>query len=415
MPFNFNAMSSPQKLRLPEGLLTSRYDEGIVVLRRLIEDNHKQNRLLYKEVLHNHVQHGLIAAYCLGSSSAGLRQLFSEEIKELEPREESNGEKITTELVLDELLGHKENELDFTIYFEQQRCNSGVNGQEALQYWVLDRKTEFLPGFIGGYAHPLIMFADAVELGSSMLAFDALALTATDWGPLTTIITMDLPPPEICPNSLMEILDAIRNDSCFDHVVPSPGIQHIAKILHYGPAATAIIRYLSMGNEYILRPEFNLQLTEEMVEIAIYLLMCTHVPGAPAFDFYLNHNLTFVNCLRILLPVFEHADAKKTLLRIYWLLTILAFVTQGRPVINTKLIQSRDVRPSHADWDDIKNAALNPIGTMNPKRIFDAHFLKAVHIMHTFGLVMEDMEPLVLAAVRKFVGEFNNWVGFGAS
>lgn len=307
------------------------------------------------------------------------------------------------------------NELEFTIYFEQQRLNSGVHIQEALQYWILDREKKFLPGFIGGYAHPLIMFADAVELGSSMLAFDALALTATDWSPLTTLVTMSLPPPEAYPNSLLEILDTIRNDSSFEHVVPSPGIQHIAEILHHGPATTAIIKYLSVGNEYMLRPEFNLQVTEEMVEVAIYLLMCTHVPGAPAFDFYLNHNLTFVNCLHILLPVFDHAEAKKTLLRIYWLLTILAFVTQGRPSINTTLIESGNAMPSPAEWDELKNAALNPVGALNPKRIFDAHFLKAVHIMYTFGLVMEGIEPLILAAARKFVGEFNDWTGFGAS
>ncbi|KAK4066881.1 hypothetical protein Trihar35433_7308 [Trichoderma harzianum] len=408
-------MSSTRKLRFPESLFTLRHDEATVVLRCLIEDNHNQNRLLYKEVLHNHVQHGLLAAYYLGSSGARLRELFSEEMKELEPREESKREKITTELVLDKLLGHKENELDFIIYFEQQRSNSGVHVQEALQYWILDREKEFLPAFIGGYAHPLIMFADAVELGSSMLAFDALALTATDWSPLTTLVTMSLPPPETRPSSLLEILDTIRNDSSFEHVVPSPGIQHIAEILHNRPATTAIMKYLSIGNEYMLRPDFNLQVTGEMVEVAIYLLMCTHVPGAPAFDFYLNHNLTFVNCLHILLPVFEDTDAKKTLLRTYWLLTILAFVTQGRPIINTELIQSRDARPSTAEWEEIKNAALSPIGTLNPKRIFDAHFLKAVHIMHTFGLVMEGIEPLLLAAAQKFVAEFNSWTGFGAS
>ncbi|KAL7904969.1 hypothetical protein GGI35DRAFT_489517 [Trichoderma velutinum] len=285
-------MSSLKKLRLPEGLLTSRHDEAIVVLRRLIEDNHRQNRLLYKGVLHNHVQHGLLAAYRLGCSSAELKDLFLEEIKDLESRGQSEQEKITTEAVLDELLGHRENELDFTIYFEQQRFDSGANVQDVLQYWILDREKPFLPGFIGGYAHPLIMFADAVELGSSTLAFDALALTATDWSPLTSLITMSLPPPETCANSLIEILDLIRNDSSFEHVVSSPGIEHIAEILQQGPATTAIIKYLSIGNEYILRPEFNLQVTGEMVEIAIYLIMCTHVPGAPAFDFYLNHNLT---------------------------------------------------------------------------------------------------------------------------
>lgn len=56
-------MSSTGKLRFPGSLFTSRHDEATVVLRRLIEDNHNQNRLLYKEVLHNHVQHVRIMMY----------------------------------------------------------------------------------------------------------------------------------------------------------------------------------------------------------------------------------------------------------------------------------------------------------------------------------------------------------------
>lgn len=258
------------------------------------------------------------------------------------------------------------------------------------------------------------MFADAVELGSSMLAFDALALTAADWSPLTNLINMNLPAPQTRPDSLIEILDAIRSDSSFQHVVPRPGIEHITDILHHGPAMAAVIKYLSEGNAYLSRPEFNPQVTEEMVEIAIHLLASTHVPGVPAFDFYLSHNLTFVNCLRILIPVFGCVEAKQTLLWIYWLLTILAFVTQGRPAINPELIQLRNVTGSPATWDQLTKAALDPNGITNAERIFDAHFLKAVNIMHTFGLVMKGIEPLLLAAARKFVGEFNSWTGFGA-
>ncbi|UKZ74838.1 hypothetical protein TrVFT333_002508 [Trichoderma virens FT-333] len=285
-------MSSPPKLRFPEGFLITRDDEAIVVLGRLIEENHKKNRLLYKEVLHNHVQHGLLAAYCLGSSGARLMGIYSEEIKELEGRGKSKHEKLMTEAVLDTVLGHRENEHDFITYFEQQQSESGLNLQQILQYWILDREKQFLPGFIGGYAHPLIMFADSVELGSSMLAFDALALTAVDWSPLTSLITMSLPEPQTCPNGIIEILDTIRSDPSFEHVVPSPGIQHITEILHDGPAKAAVIKYLSIGYAYLSKPEFNLEVTEEMVEIAIHFLVCTHAPGAPAFDFYLCHNLT---------------------------------------------------------------------------------------------------------------------------
>jgi hypothetical protein len=50
-------MTSPQKLVFPPGLLATRRDEAIAVLCRLIIENHKKNGLLYKQVLHNHVQH----------------------------------------------------------------------------------------------------------------------------------------------------------------------------------------------------------------------------------------------------------------------------------------------------------------------------------------------------------------------
>ncbi|KAL7928196.1 hypothetical protein V8C35DRAFT_326143 [Trichoderma chlorosporum] len=300
-------MGLPQKLCLPEGLLTTRHDEAITVLGRLIEENHRQNALLYEEVLHNHLQHGLLAAYCLGGGDVRLRAIFFEESKELERRAKTKSGETMTEEVLDTFLGHRERQFDFITYFEQQHLISSESVQKTLQYWILDRSKQFLPGFVGGYGHPLIMFADSVELGSSTLAFDALALTATDWSPLADLIMMDLPMPKNFSNSLMDILDKIRIDPSFTGVVSGSGIEHIADILQNGPAMAAVIKYLSIGDAYLSRPEFNLQVTREMVEIALSLLVCTHAPGMPAFDFYLSHNLTFVNSLRILLPVFEYA------------------------------------------------------------------------------------------------------------
>jgi hypothetical protein len=287
--------------------------------------------------------------------------------------------------------------------------------QKILQYWLLDREKPFLPGFIGGYGHPFILFADSMELGSSMLAFDALALTAADWNPLVQLVTMSLPASRIRPNSLIEIIDTIRTDPSFDNVVPHAGIEHITSILRHQPAADAILQYLSMGDLYLSRPEFNFGITEEVVEIAIHLLTCTHVAGVPAFDFYLSHNLTFVNCLRILLPAFGCMEAKRTLWRIYWLLTIFAFVTQGRPVIIPELLQTTNLTGLPAAWEQIKRTALDPEQTPNSTRAFDAHFLKAVQVMHALDLEMKDIEPLLLAAASKFVKEFNGWTGFGDS
>jgi hypothetical protein len=44
----------------------------------------------------------------------------------------------------------------------------------------VEKPKTLLAALIGRYSHPLILLADAVELSSSKLAIDALALTTTD-------------------------------------------------------------------------------------------------------------------------------------------------------------------------------------------------------------------------------------------
>lgn len=135
------------------------------------------------------------------------------------------------------------------------------------------------------------------------------------------------------PVSLLDVLDRIRRDHTFNGLIPGQGIQHMTTILSSPTASICVMQYYRLGCAYLLQESNNDRngITSEIVPLAVYLLAARHAPGRLAFDFHLAHNLTLVNCLRILRPIFADIEASHMLLRIYWLLTILAFITQGRP------------------------------------------------------------------------------------
>lgn len=304
---------------------------------------------------------------------------------------------------------------DFVTFFESKSRQLKALKQSVLQFWLLEIPKPLLAGLIGGYGHPLILLADAVELGSSNLANDALALTAVDWNALASVVSMPLVNDGINqPGSLLKVLDRIRGDHSFDGLLSGQGIQHIGTILSSPTASVRVIQYYRLGCAYLLQDsdiDIN-YITSEMVSLAVYLLAATHAPGRPAFDFYLAHNLTFVNCLRILRPSCADNEASRMLIRIYWLLTILAFITQGRPVLSKDLVPNIEGggKPFKS-WDEIKIAALSKNDGLGQRQT-DPHFLKAVQILTQLGPGNEDIEPLLLSAANKLIEEFEGWSGF---
>lgn len=305
---------------------------------------------------------------------------------------------------------------DFVTFFESESRRPSKLEQSILQPWLLEKPKPLLAGLIGGYGHPLILLADAVELGSSKLAIDALALTATDWNALASVVSISLVNDvNNQPGSLLDVLDRIRSDHTFDGLIPSQGIQHISTVLSSPTASVCVMQYYRLGCAYLLQDSgiTKTGITSEMVSLAVYLLAATHAPGRPAFDFYLAHNLTFVNCLRILRPTFADIEASHMLIRIYWLLTILAFITQGRPVVMKNLIPDvESAGKAVKSWDEIKSAALSKRGGFSQRQT-DPHFLKAVQILTQLGPGNRDVEPLLLSVANKLIEEFEDWTGFG--
>ena len=272
-----------------------------------------------------------------------------------------------------------------------------------LEYYLYGRPKPFLTGLTGGFAHPFILLSDAVELGSPILAADALALTATDYNALAKVLELPLPDnPDAGKKPLLDVLKELRADSALDAVVPKPGIENIRVILSNHTAGLALGKYLPALD---LAPANEENLLHELVRLGTQLLLCTHAPGTPAFDFYLNHSLTFSNSAAILLPVVPPPH-RPMLLRIVWLMTLLAYTTQLRPVVTPSLLE--DSVPEKG-WEEIKAVALGGVAG----RTADPHFVKALHILSRFAGRWPDDGDVFLKAANKLVREFEDWTGFG--
>jgi hypothetical protein len=194
-----------------------------------------------------------------------------------------------------------------------------------------------IDGLVGGFGHPLILLADAYEMNSSILATEALALNAIDYNALHKILELPLPQhtgPLLTPQ---EIINAIYRDQIFINLLTMPGVQNTTTILTNPEAAKGAFKYLNLLDVTDLP-----NLMAQFADLAALLECAVHKPGEPAFDFYLNHILTLTYSIRVLLPFFP-AEYSVQLVRSLWLLTIIAYISQLRPKIDTKLIEPMEL------------------------------------------------------------------------
>jgi hypothetical protein len=106
---------------------------------------------------------------------------------------------------------------------------------------------------------------------------------------------------------------------------------------------------------------------EESQKTAVALLVSIVHGDRKAFDFFLVHLLTTSHAVRILLPLLP-GKFHMSLVRQWWLLTIVTYVSQQRPKIDNEVIERVDLKGK--DWKYAVEKAINgPHGA-------DSHFLK---------------------------------------
>ena len=306
-------------------------------------------------------------------------------------------------------LGDKEYQHAFLVYFDRRLSDFNGDWKALLVQYLLEGDKPLLSGTIGGFAHPLILLSDAIELADAKLAVEALALTAVDYNPLHALLEAPLKPAATTIPAL-DVLQNIKSDSRFDGLLDDPGVGNTNVILKSAEARSALVEHFNSFNYVADSPEKAAEITHELTRVAILLLVAIYPPGKHDFDFYLTHQLTFAWCLRILIPALP-TEATPVLLREVWLLMVLTYLTQLRPAIDTKKVSSVTVKPEAVagEWDRLNEVGL---GASKDKGM-DPHFVKVIRNLREDALLWPEDEMMFLSASILFESEFSGWGGFG--
>ncbi|KIM94471.1 hypothetical protein OIDMADRAFT_60798 [Oidiodendron maius Zn] len=296
----------------------------------------------------------------------------------------------------------------FINYFDLKLAQFDGDWKAMLAQYFLQGPQPLLSGLVGGFGHPLILLADTFELQSPDLAVEALALTAIDYNDLCKFLLLSLSVGGANPNptlSPQHILSKIRTDQRFNGLVTIPGVQNMTNVLSNLQARTALMEYM-----YMLNISHLPDLISELADLALLLLSATHKPDEPAFDFYLNHTLTFVYCLQLLLPVYPDTESSILLVRGVWLLTILIYITQLRPTITPSFVEDVEVGEG-ISWEDVFREFQE--SKSSEGKYLDPHFLRAMRNLMELGKMREEREVFYLKAAEKLKTQWSEWIGFG--
>ena len=194
-------------------------------------------------------------------------------------------------------------------------------------------------------------------------------------------------------SSPLEILERVRDDQRFDE--GSDGIEAVLK-----NHEDAVLEHWNAWQLPNPKKQF-----QDSQYAAVAILIASHPLSSirSAFDFFHVHILTTSHAVRIILP-FIPAKFHVSMVRQWWLLTLAAYIAQGRPKID--LTNISDYKLEGQDWPLIDKHAVEE------KWSLDAHWVKALRAMKEAANTWGDADQFYLKAACRFDKEFDGW-GFG--
>ncbi len=197
-----------------------------------------------------------------------------------------------------------------------------------------------------------------------------------------------------------------------------PGFAHVSSVLANLPARAAVIDYvhrLDVGDPA--------SLLDRLASLSVLLLCGTHKKGQPAFDFHLATLPALVQALKVVLARFDDAAYRLTLIRGVWLLIVLCYVTQLRPVLDPSLLSDvgGEVAGSSSGsgsssegitWDAVFAEFHDPADSVQDK-YEDPHFLRSLRSIYELRLSNWDKESFFLHAAWKLKSQWTRWIGQG--
>lgn len=205
----------------------------------------------------------------------------------------------------------------------------------------------------------MIHLGYAFELQNKEVAMEALGLAATCYNGLHKYLDESSYTKEstYSTTSPLDILHKISEDKRFDGLFEGPDVGKISWLLEHHENLV-----LEHWNAWTI--DDPMKQFRDSQEAAVALLVRTVEPGTHAYDFFTCHLLTTSHAVRILIP-FIPKRFHVSLVRQWWLLTILVYITQMRPKI------SEDIEtPPTKQWNYVEDKAVNG------KWATDAHYVK---------------------------------------
>lgn len=295
-------------------------------------------------------------------------------------------------------------------YFSMDNVNrfSGNSRSLALSHLLTGPKP-LIYGLFAGLGRPLVFLSDAMELQSPIMVVQSLTLSAVDWmDSIHDLLTHpQLARPAAETLSPAKILGRAAYDGRLSGVMKSgPGFHGVSQVFSSPAAKVAILEYVHQ-----LDCHDPAMLLDQMASLSALLLSASHKPGKPAFDFYLSCLPTWVNSLGILVPNFLDEKDRVTLARGVWLLIVLAYVTQLRPMVDEKLLFSEEL-PSYVSWE-LVFSDFRRQGTTEGK-CKDLQLLRALRSLRELGRNHDGDGKVNLRAAWKLVVYWQGWTGLGA-
>jgi hypothetical protein len=295
-------------------------------------------------------------------------------------------------------------------YFSMENGRFAGNTKSLAICHFFTGDTPLIYGLFSGIGRPLTLLADGIELRAAILVMESLTLSAVDWmepvGELLTHPQLAAPFGEYL--SPEDIIGRVAYDGRFSGVMKAgSGFHGVSHIFSNPNARTAILEYMRC-----LDTRDVSLLLQQISALSVLLLTATHKPNQPAFDLYLGRLPTCVNSVRVILENWVEDDSHKILLvRGLWLLVILTYVTQLRPVIDGKLLVSKELAEETRGW----NAIMDRIhGQCVEGREGGHDFLRAVRSLRELsGEYGAAHGRLYIHAAWKLVRNWQGWTGVG--
>ncbi|KAH8888626.1 hypothetical protein GQ53DRAFT_654182 [Thozetella sp. PMI_491] len=295
-------------------------------------------------------------------------------------------------------------------YFSMENGRLLGNSKSLALSYLLSDNNPMIYGLFGGFGQPLVYLSDAIELQSAVLVVESLVLTAVDWsGPIFDLLShpqLSTPAQESLPPEA--IFARVAYDGRLGGLMKSgPGYHKVSQILSNENAKMVILDYT---HQLDIR---NLpRLLNQLARLSVLLLCGAHKADQPAFDYYLSSLPTFVCSLKILLESFQDSPYKVALVRGVWLLILLSYVTQLRPIVDPSLISATEVAREDLSWESVFAEFHS-----QPEVVFgkyrDAQLLRCLRSLQQLGNALGADEAFYLQAAWKLIRQWKRWTGLG--